>query len=251
MFQRWVGGKAARVLSWWCFNPGIAMEEFAKLGVRSVILTSGTLSPLDSFAFELNLWGFNYSIMPFFVCNCVTLSCASFRVKGLLVFSHSPSRQKISRRVTNCCYVIVGLARRLSFLQIHVLCGEHPYTGLMGICTNFLCWKKTDHLMCGWRIPMSLMPTRFGWVLSPRAPLDDPSILHTELVIPLSTSLSLAIQLVHVWQKKHIQRALMKNSCHIWTWKATEFGVIGYWHYADDWLYCVILLTIRGSLLFA
>ncbi|KAH8937953.1 hypothetical protein BDL97_16G056800 [Sphagnum fallax] len=49
------GGKAARVLSWWCFNPGIAMEEFAKLGVRSVILTSGTLSPLDSFAFELNL----------------------------------------------------------------------------------------------------------------------------------------------------------------------------------------------------
>jgi regulator of telomere elongation helicase 1 len=49
------GGKAARVLSWWCFNPGIAMEEFAKLGVRSVVLTSGTLSPLDSFAFELNL----------------------------------------------------------------------------------------------------------------------------------------------------------------------------------------------------
>ncbi len=117
MFQRWVGGKAARVLSWWCFNPGIAMEEFAKLGVRSVILTSGTLSPLDSFAFELNLWGFNYSIMPFFVCNCVTLSCASFRVKGLLVFSHSPSRQKISRRVTNCCYVIVGLARRLTFCK--------------------------------------------------------------------------------------------------------------------------------------
>ncbi len=31
------------------------MEEFLKLGVRSIILTSGTLSPLDSLALELNL----------------------------------------------------------------------------------------------------------------------------------------------------------------------------------------------------
>ncbi|KAL5698490.1 DNA helicase [Ranunculus cassubicifolius] len=48
-------GKASRTLSWWCFNPGIAMVEFAKLGVGSIILTSGTLSPLDSFAQELKL----------------------------------------------------------------------------------------------------------------------------------------------------------------------------------------------------
>eukprot|EP01018_Ginkgo_biloba_P023975 Gb_04351 [translate_table: standard] len=48
-------GKGSRMLSWWCFNPGIAMEEFARLGVRSIILTSGTLAPLESFAFELNL----------------------------------------------------------------------------------------------------------------------------------------------------------------------------------------------------
>ncbi|KAF5957087.1 hypothetical protein HYC85_004312 [Camellia sinensis] len=41
-------GRASRTLSWWCFNPGIAMEEFSKLGVGSIILTSGTLSPLDS-----------------------------------------------------------------------------------------------------------------------------------------------------------------------------------------------------------
>lgn len=31
------------------------MEEFARIGVGSVILTSGTLSPLDSFAQELKL----------------------------------------------------------------------------------------------------------------------------------------------------------------------------------------------------
>ncbi|KAL5975143.1 Regulator of telomere elongation helicase 1 [Asimina triloba] len=48
-------GKASRILSWWCFNPGIAMLEFAKMHVRSIIVTSGTLSPLDSFAQELKL----------------------------------------------------------------------------------------------------------------------------------------------------------------------------------------------------
>ncbi|KAG6543819.1 hypothetical protein Mapa_014659 [Marchantia paleacea] len=53
--RKGAGGKVVRTLSWWCFNPGIAMEEFARMGVRSVILTSGTLAPLDSFAIELNL----------------------------------------------------------------------------------------------------------------------------------------------------------------------------------------------------
>ncbi|XP_062156859.1 regulator of telomere elongation helicase 1 homolog isoform X3 [Alnus glutinosa] len=48
-------GKASRTLSWWCFNPGIALEAFPRLGVGSVILTSGTLSPMDSFALELKL----------------------------------------------------------------------------------------------------------------------------------------------------------------------------------------------------
>ncbi|KAI3995365.1 hypothetical protein MKX01_015105 [Papaver californicum] len=47
--------KTSRTLSWWCFNPGITMVEFSKLGVGSIILTSGTLSPLDSFAQELKL----------------------------------------------------------------------------------------------------------------------------------------------------------------------------------------------------
>ncbi|KAM7483732.1 hypothetical protein LguiB_008315 [Lonicera macranthoides] len=50
-----IAGKASRTFSWWCFNPGIAMEDFSKLGVGSIILTSGTLSPMDSFAEELKL----------------------------------------------------------------------------------------------------------------------------------------------------------------------------------------------------
>ncbi|XP_028548850.1 regulator of telomere elongation helicase 1 homolog [Dendrobium catenatum] len=48
-------GKLSRSLSWWCFNPGLAMKEFVKLGVLSIILTSGTLSPLESCAQEMNL----------------------------------------------------------------------------------------------------------------------------------------------------------------------------------------------------
>ncbi|XP_004302912.1 PREDICTED: regulator of telomere elongation helicase 1 homolog [Fragaria vesca subsp. vesca] len=48
-------GKPSRTLSWWCFHPGIAMEEFSKMDVGSIILTSGTLSPLESFAQELKL----------------------------------------------------------------------------------------------------------------------------------------------------------------------------------------------------
>ncbi|KAI3786063.1 hypothetical protein L1987_45190 [Smallanthus sonchifolius] len=47
--------KKSRIFSWWCFNPGVAMEEFAKKDAGSIILTSGTLSPMDSFAEELKL----------------------------------------------------------------------------------------------------------------------------------------------------------------------------------------------------
>eukprot|EP00850_Spirogloea_muscicola_P004440 SM000019S04984 [mRNA] locus=s19:321229:329309:- [translate_table: standard] len=38
----------------WCLNPAVAFDELAKLS-RSIILTSGTLSPLDSFATELGI----------------------------------------------------------------------------------------------------------------------------------------------------------------------------------------------------
>ena len=44
-----------RTLSYWCFNPGHTMRELAEQGVRSIILTSGTLSPIDSFTSELQL----------------------------------------------------------------------------------------------------------------------------------------------------------------------------------------------------
>ena len=40
-------------LSYWCMVPGVCMRELQAEGVKSIVLTSGTLSPLESFAHEL------------------------------------------------------------------------------------------------------------------------------------------------------------------------------------------------------
>lgn len=44
-----------RTVSYWCFAPSEAMRELANLEVRSILVTSGTLSPLESYALELDL----------------------------------------------------------------------------------------------------------------------------------------------------------------------------------------------------
>ncbi|KAM4692012.1 regulator of telomere elongation helicase 1 [Rhinophrynus dorsalis] len=46
------GGK---VLSYWCFSPGYTMHDLVGQGVRSIILTSGTLCPLSSFTMEMQI----------------------------------------------------------------------------------------------------------------------------------------------------------------------------------------------------
>ncbi|KAG5282719.1 hypothetical protein AALO_G00059110 [Alosa alosa] len=47
--------KQGNVLSYWCFSPGFSMQELVQQGVRSIILTSGTLSPLSSFTAEMQI----------------------------------------------------------------------------------------------------------------------------------------------------------------------------------------------------
>lgn len=42
-------------LSYWCFSPGHSMTALSEMKVGSILLTSGTLSPMDSFAEELSL----------------------------------------------------------------------------------------------------------------------------------------------------------------------------------------------------
>ncbi|KAG2187398.1 hypothetical protein INT44_005086 [Umbelopsis vinacea] len=48
-------GVSERQLNYWCFSPGLAMTDLVNLKVRCVILASGTLAPLSSFASELLL----------------------------------------------------------------------------------------------------------------------------------------------------------------------------------------------------
>ncbi|RUS72888.1 hypothetical protein EGW08_019348 [Elysia chlorotica] len=47
--------KKERILSYWCFSPGHTMKDLMAHGVKVIILTSGTLSPLDSFAKEMQI----------------------------------------------------------------------------------------------------------------------------------------------------------------------------------------------------
>ncbi|XP_039591030.1 regulator of telomere elongation helicase 1 isoform X2 [Polypterus senegalus] len=47
--------KQGKILSYWCFSPGYTMHELVSQGVRSIILTSGTLSPLSSFTAEMQI----------------------------------------------------------------------------------------------------------------------------------------------------------------------------------------------------
>lgn len=45
--------KRSRVLAFWCFDPGVGFSKLSGLNPRSIILTSGTLTPMDSTASEL------------------------------------------------------------------------------------------------------------------------------------------------------------------------------------------------------
>lgn len=44
-----------RKIGFWCFNASSCMNSLAEMKPRSILLTSGTLSPLDSFQAELGL----------------------------------------------------------------------------------------------------------------------------------------------------------------------------------------------------
>ncbi|KAI4490712.1 hypothetical protein M0804_003656 [Polistes exclamans] len=44
-----------KVINYWCFSPGFSIQQLVDQGIRSVILTSGTLSPLKPFILELGI----------------------------------------------------------------------------------------------------------------------------------------------------------------------------------------------------
>ncbi|XP_052274161.1 regulator of telomere elongation helicase 1-like isoform X2 [Dreissena polymorpha] len=47
--------KMGKTLSFWCFSPGHSMSELIAHGIKCIVLTSGTLSPLDSFTAEMQI----------------------------------------------------------------------------------------------------------------------------------------------------------------------------------------------------
>ena len=47
--------KADITISLWCFNSSVVMRELVQAGARSIIIASGTLSPLDGFADEMGI----------------------------------------------------------------------------------------------------------------------------------------------------------------------------------------------------
>lgn len=47
---------AGKVLSYWCFSPSHSIRDLVCQGVRTLILTSGTLAPLSSFALEMQMY---------------------------------------------------------------------------------------------------------------------------------------------------------------------------------------------------
>ncbi|CDF36878.1 unnamed protein product [Chondrus crispus] len=47
--------KPGRTVSYWCFKPAVTMRNLQSLKMRSMLLTSGTLSPMESFASELGV----------------------------------------------------------------------------------------------------------------------------------------------------------------------------------------------------
>ena len=42
--------RTARVIGFWCFNPGLGFQKIINLQPRTIILTSGTLAPMKSFS---------------------------------------------------------------------------------------------------------------------------------------------------------------------------------------------------------
>lgn len=44
-----------RVINFWCFCTGVALKELKDQGVRSLVLTSGTLSPMEAMKEDLRI----------------------------------------------------------------------------------------------------------------------------------------------------------------------------------------------------
>ena len=96
------GGQEVPTLSYWCFEPGVAMAALCALKVRSILLTSGTLAPLDSFAQELSL------DFPVTLENPHVVNTSQVRLHSLL--SSLPTHQLLSTALALMLFITLSFA---------------------------------------------------------------------------------------------------------------------------------------------
>ena len=54
-------GQKPRQIGYWCFSAGVTMKDILDQGVRNVLLASGTLSPMASWAIEMQM---EFQVLP-------------------------------------------------------------------------------------------------------------------------------------------------------------------------------------------
>ncbi|DBB06555.1 TPA: Regulator of telomere elongation helicase 1 [Trebouxia sp. C0004] len=131
-------GPAHPTLSYWCFSPGVSMRQLAGMHVRSVLLTSGTLAPLDSFAHELQL-PFKISLENPHVIDPsqVWVGVVPVGPKGTALNSSYQNRDSREYK-EDLGYAVVNFARMVP----DGLLVFFPSYGVLKSCTDF--WKNTS-----------------------------------------------------------------------------------------------------------
>jgi regulator of telomere elongation helicase 1 len=99
------------VIHYWCFDPSVAMDEIMSLGIRSIIATSGTLSPLSSYSSELGV-SFPHTLENLHIIsdNQIHVRVIGHGVTGKELIS-SFNRRKDTAYITELGNTIVSLAK--------------------------------------------------------------------------------------------------------------------------------------------
>ncbi|XP_054261703.1 regulator of telomere elongation helicase 1 homolog isoform X2 [Macrosteles quadrilineatus] len=128
-----VPNSTAKVVNFWCFSPGFTMRSLLKQGVKSVILTSGTLSPTNVTIAELGIPIPVYLENPHIIKpSQVCINALRKGPTGVQLISDFANRENPN--------YMAELGRIL-----HKMCGVVPDGILMFFNSFSLMHKTTDH----------------------------------------------------------------------------------------------------------
>ncbi|CAH8531104.1 unnamed protein product [Schistosoma turkestanicum] len=131
-------GTTNRTISYWCFSPGRAIQELIRQNVRCIILTSGTLYPIEPLEAELNLK------FPITLCNPHVINADQLNVA---IIPRGPDGEKLnatySVRETSAYRNSLGLLLiQLAEVVPAGLLIFFPSYAFMSQCIEF--WKNGD-----------------------------------------------------------------------------------------------------------